>query len=245
MKVAVCLSGICRGDISKNLEIMKEHFPYDYYFATWKNSEIHESIKDEVFYIDEPDMHYHPILDVEKIKHPKLQNIKKEMLSFGTPLSGKKYKERILHHTKQIIIHNELLKLIPDDYDMIIRIRYDTRLSKKVDFSKYLKMSYDKKLSIGFGTRTSRYKNFNDLYEIPKIYIRHDTPDSVSRDWSYYLMDPMIFHPRSMFKDRLVKKLHKQKKLLPAEYGWYQILSEPYGDNHLSVYGGAQIEKYL
>ena len=36
--------------------------------------------------------------------------------------------------------------------------------------------------------------------------------------------------------------LHEAKKLWPAEYGWYQVLSKD--DNHHCVYGGAALDRF-
>lgn len=248
MKPAICISGICRGNVERNIENVKSHFPYDIFFATWEGCEKviknHGLSNENVVYFKEPKMHYHPILDPENVLSPKLKSIKKRMEINDFSL-GKDYYTRTLNHTKQILIHNELLKKIPNEYDMIIRIRYDTFLSNKVNFHSYLEKSYKEGISIGFGTRTTRHKNIDVLYEIPKLYPYENMPATVSNDWGWYIMDPMIFHPRSIFDNKLVDKLHQEKKLLVAENGWYQVLSQPYGDNHLCVYGGAQIEKYL
>jgi len=81
---------------------------------------------------------------------------------------------------------------------------------------------------------------------LPHVWPKKDSPSpGISNDWGGYIMDPMIFHPRDIFDHDLMWKLHNEHKLMAAEMGWYQILSQPYGDNHESVYGGAQIEKYL
>ena len=59
-------------------------------------------------------------------------------------------------------------------------------------------------------------------------------------------MDVMIMHPRKLLDTKHAFKLHNEKKLLPAEVGWWQVLSEPTGgENHISMYGGAQIERFL
>lgn len=241
MKIAICISGIPRGNMKQNLALLKSKFPYDVYLGSWSGHEIPNNLLvNGRHYYDTPKMHYHPILDTEPIS-PKLESIKNKMTN-GVMRSD--YYERTLHHTKQILIHSYLLKDIPDKYDMIIRSRYDTVISTKVDLQKYLHKSYDENIAIGFGTRTSRHKDFNVLKEIPKIY-PDGKDETISNDWGWYLMDPLIMHPRKIFDNNLVNSLHNNKKLLPAENGWYQILSEPYNDNHLCVYGGAQIEKYL
>lgn len=241
MKVAICISGMPRGNMTRNLALLKSKLPYDVYLGSWTNHEIPNNLLvNGRYYYDAPNMHYHPIVDTDPIS-PKLETIKDKM-SKGIMKSD--YYERTLHHTKQILIHSYLLKDIPDDYDMIIRSRYDTVISTKVDLHKYLYKSYDENIAIGFGTRISRHKNFNILKEIPKIY-PDGKNEKISNDWGWYLMDPLIMHPRKLFNHDLLNTLHNDKKLLPAENGWYQILSEPYNDSHLCVYGGAQIEKYL
>lgn len=238
MKVAVCISGICRGDITRNLIHLRSHFPYDYFFATWKGKPCH--LENTKFY-DEPKINYHPIKDIKDPYGPKLK-AQKEGLHDGT--YGKDFYDRTLNHTKQILIHDMLLQDIPEEYDMIIRARFDTYLSPNVNFTKYLAKSYNQKIAIGFGTRTSRHRDINVITEIPKIYPDGKNPH-VSQDWGWYIMDPLIMHPRELWDSTRVKKLHEEKNLMAAEWGWYQILSEPYNDSHLSVYGGAQIEKYL
>jgi hypothetical protein len=125
---------------------------------------------------------------------------------------------------------------------MIVRVRYDTYLSPKVNFKKYVEDSYQNKMAVGVGTRTSRHNNLDELREIPRIH-----PETMQdiQDWSYYLMDPMILHRRDMWSYDLVLELHEKSRLMVAENGWYQILGEPFNDNHLCLYGGAQIEKYI
>jgi hypothetical protein len=240
MKVAVCISGICRGNIDRNLKHLKEHFPYDYYYATWKGREYRDDLG-FVYEFEEPKINYHPIKDIDGPPAPKLMTQKKKCLSGEY---GASWQSKTQHHTKQILIHDMLLQQIPEEYDMIIRARFDTYTSPNVDFSSYLNQSYKKNIAVGFGTRTSRHKNLNQMVEIAKIY-PNGRDESISQDWGWYLMDPLIMHPRNLWDHDRVKQLHENKQLAAAEFGWYQVLSEPYGDSHTSVYGGVQIEKYL
>lgn len=243
MKVAVCVSGICRGNVKRNLQYLKEHFPYDYFFATWTGKEngMHQAGISDFYTFDEPEINYHPIRDIDGPPAPKLMTQKAKCLSgeYNSIWQGKTQ-----HHTKQILIHDMLLTKVPDDYDMVIRTRFDTWTSPNVKFDEYLKKSYDRNIAIGFGTRASRHKNINQMVEIAKIY-PNGRDETISQDWGWYLMDPLIMHPRNLWNHELVNELHTNKKLAAAEFGWYQVLSEPYGDNHTSVYGGVQIEKYL
>lgn len=246
MKIAVCYSGICRGKVERNINLVKHHFPKaDLFFSTWEGKEeditknLPKEYVERVHYHKEPKPDYHCVRDVDGIKANKF-NIIRDKIKKGQ--YDEAYIERTLHHTKQILAHYFLMMTVPDDYDMIIRIRYDTLLSKQVDFQSYLNKAYDEKFAIGFGVRKSRHKTLDKFLEIPRTYPR-DFKES--QDWAYYLMDPMIFHHRSIWNNERVMMLYNNHMLAAAEYGWYQCLSEPYGDNHLCVYGGAQIEKYL
>mgnify|MGYP001178985969 CR=1 FL=1 len=62
-------------------------------------------------------------------------------------------------------------------------------------------------------------------------------------DWYGYLPDSLIMHRREHFDTSLVTKLHSEKNLAPAEWGFYQVMSEPYGDIHTSIHGGAHIAR--
>ena len=100
-------------------------------------------------------------------------------------------------------------------------------------------------IAIGFGTRTSRWVDLDKLYVVPRRW-PDGIDDTISQDWGSYLMDVMIMHPRKLLDTEHAFKLHEEKKLLPAEVGWWQVLSEPTGgENHISMYGGAQIERFL
>lgn len=228
MKLAVCYSGISRGSFKKNNMSVKHHFPEaDYFYSTWLNQEKSMPAVQYVTY-KEPQMHYHPIKDVgsEMLYTTKLKNLYKKVCFDDS------YYERTLHHTKQILGHAYQLDSLDESYDMIVRVRYDTYLSPKVNLQKYLEMSYNNKIAIGLAQRD---KNLHELKEV----------ESDDRDQNKYILDPLIFHRRDMFSTALVYDLHRNKKLLLAENGWYQILSEPFNDNHLCVHGGAQIEKYI
>lgn len=246
MKVAICISGIPRGNARKNINLMKEKFgTNDVFFLTWTGQEeaFKKVLPDEKFWThEEPEMHYHPMMDVaEKFMPPVLKawKLREECFMKGA------MRERMLHHTKQILAHAYLLDQLPEEYDMIIRSRFDTYLSSAVNFNPFIEESYSRGVAMGFGTRTSRHRNIDVIAEVPKIWPdRHKMDASISQDWGGYIMDPLILHPRNLFDTEMTKEYHRTKRLLPAEYGWYQILSQPYNDSHDCYYGGAQIEKY-
>lgn len=245
MKTAICITGICRGNVKRNVQLLKKVFSSDIFFGTWKGYEKDLSkYKINNFYtFEEPVIEYHPLADIsDEIMPP----VWKTWLLREEVKKNISLRNKMANYTKQIFGHDYILKVIPEEYDMIIRVRYDTLISDKVDFNHYLNMSYNEHKAIGFGIRNKRHNNLHELKPLPHVWPKKDGPSpGVSNDWGGYLMDPLIFHRRDMWNSKLMHKLNKEKKLLPAERGWYQILSQPYGDNHESVYGGAQIEKYL
>lgn len=235
------MSGICRGKLNRNVPLLRKHFPTaDLFFSTWEGKP--KPPFEKSYFHPEPEMHYHPYIDaIEECEAPKFKAYKAQ----GKTGKGQMAYNRTIHHSKQILAHAHLLKEVPEEYDMIIRARYDTVLSDKVDFTSWLKKSYEEHKAVGIGTRTTRHPDLHTIKEVPQIYPHKNMSGDISQDWGWYLMDPLIFHRRDMFNVDEVFKMHEEKKLWPAEYGWYQVLSMPYGDNHISLYGGAQIERYL
>lgn len=245
MKTAICISGIPRGDTIKNVEIAKTHFDADVFYSTYFGQQQHIKKYTDTYYLhDEPEIPYHPLADIpDDILTPtyKIWTLRRSLEK------DLQLRERMRHQSKQIFAHDMLLRSIPSKYDMIIRMRYDTRLSTIADLKSLLVRSYENNIAIGFGVRTSRHKSLDVLAKIPEIWPDKDSPShpELSNDWGGYIMDPLIFHPRNLWSSDRLNDLHAKKSLMASEMGYYQMLSQPYGDSHECYYGGAQIEKYL
>ena len=157
--------------------------------------------------------------------------------------------DKLIHATKQIIAHAYQIQNLPKmswdnkRYDMIVRCRWDTVVSTKVDWNHYLNKSFTEQCAIGFGIRGSRHIDLHSFKDIDHVYITPETDQVWSRDWAWWINDPLIIHHRDIFDYNYVFKLHEEKNLWPAEYGWYQVLS--LADNHHCVYGGASIDRYV
>jgi hypothetical protein len=240
MKIAICITGLPKGNYKEAYKRFEKVFPnVPIYSATWDYERSNKNLPASTFFFEQPTMHYHPLADIPKDIMPPV---------YKTWLLREKAKkgDKISNGTFQILCHSLLLKSMPGDYDMIIRSRWDTHISSKVDFHSLLQDSYNNKKAIGFGVRTSRYKKLHTLHKLPHIWPeRHGPTPGVSNDWGGYIMDPMIFHRRDMFNHSLCWTLHNEKKLMSAERGWYQLLSQPYNDNHDCFYGGAQLEQFM
>ena len=253
MKVAVCVSGLCKGKVQRNMDYASEILNIDkkhFFYSTWEGREKDcIDAKIENFYtFKEPTIDYHPLADIPESIMPQVYKTwcLRKICQGNTNIT---LKNKIKHQTKQIFGHSYLLEKVPEEYDMIVRIRYDTYITPKLkqELRELLKLSYSESKTIGFGTRIKRHSNMNILKHVPHdVPERHGPSDrNISNDWYGYIMDPMIFHRRNMFNSQLVLELHDKNSLLSAERGWYQILSQPFNDNHECFYGGAQIEKFL
>ena len=242
MKTAIVVTGQYRGHVNKHkpkqlIARMVDVFKTDIFFHTWNDfvDKVPIEYHDRLVYCKEPELDYHPVSDVSKngynAKHGKWDNYLKNRIFY----------DKTQYQNLQILAYADLLSKIPDDFDVLIRTRWDVLVSNNVNFQPYIEKAYEEG-PVGFMTRPKRGHDLGQLIELPKEDT-HQEMDFIMDDWYGYLPDSMIMHRREHFDIDLVKKLHEKKNLAPAEWGWYQIMSEPYGDIHTSVHGGAGIKR--
>ena len=232
MKTAILITGQYRPQVNKYkpqklIQQMESVFKTHMFFHTWNDSTNIVPIEyhNRLVYCAQPELDYHPVSDIEWVgKHGKWEPYVEKRLLYN----------KMQHASKQILAYADLLTKIPDDFDVLIRMRWDILVSQKVDFKPYLEKAYEEG-PVGFMTRGRPGHHVDNLLDVPK--------DDIMDDWYGYLPDSLIMHKREHFDIDLVKKLHKEKNLAPAEWGFYQVMSEPYGDIHTSVHGGAQIAR--
>ena len=238
-KVAILVSGIARDKSNFNMKRLKTHFGNDLFCATWFGQQNQFSNQYPCKFYPEPEITYnswtHDNCVCEHYKYHAYRKWFKE----GKYPSGHKLE----HASKQILGHAYQLQDLPEEYDMIVRARWDTFTSDRVDFTKYLEESFHKNIAIGFAIRGGRHSDVHSFNEYECVKVYEDTPQTYSRDWAWWLNDNLIIHPRKLFNCEKAFRLHNEKKLLPAEYGWYQMLSVD--DNHKGVYGGAAIDRFV
>lgn len=242
MKIAICFSGIARGNVARNIVNVKNAMPEaDFFYATWKEHENEISKRYNAVTYPEPVLHYDSWTEaVEDNPHHKYKAYKEGRLAGNIPI----YQVPSLNHsTKQILAHAYQVKDLPEEYDMIVRIRWDVVCGSRINFTNYINRSYNENIAIGFAIRGGRFTNMNRFHDIPHIYCTADSDISVSRDWCWWLNDNLIIHPRNKLYTDRVFQLHNDKKLWGGEYGWYQVLSDD--NDHHCVYGGAAIERFV
>lgn len=238
MKVAVCISGALKSGnpkgqhsskrcLTNNNKIIRSKFPTaDFYYATWDmyKDEFEKTFPDYLCnFFPEPQMHYHPYLDVDEKDY--LSQAYKSIATGWARKGGQARTEWTSHHTKQILIHSWLISKIKDQYDIIVRARFDGFISKNADFTEYIKDTYNNKRANCFGT--TKHDKFDNISPLT-IH-----PDKAN----YWMIDQLIIHPADAIDVNEVNQLHNQKKLLAAEYGWCQVISMPYGSNHRNFTG--------
>ena len=225
MKVAVCVGGLVYPESYSLMMKLQKKFPkYDFFYGVWDGRENDTSKKLNAWVFKEPEPEYHPYFDVDIDGMPeKIKMIRKKLKAHPEmSMIAKAY-----HQTKQILIHSNMLELLPEEYDMIIRTRYDIDLiDDSIDFESLVTDSYDNNHAIGFSKRFNVHPHMFNPKNSPKFH----------QWWEGFLMDMIIFHPRELFNKEIMLSLHQQQKLLAAEFGWYQVLSQPYGSTHQNYF---------
>lgn len=239
MKTALCLSGrwneFCD---QKWIDRTQQIIPHDKMFTgSWNGQNTVDTTVD--YYFDDPENLYHPVFDTEAypdnasvLRRDVFPKMIKEYEEEGKDHSQLKHAYASANWHKQLLIHNEMMKSIPEEYDMIIRTRFDVIVSDQIDWKGLIDDSYDRMIPIGFNCMN--------------YYGNHDfngMKSSINEETKYYINDALIIHPRDCWDTDLVDSLYKDKQLKSAEEGWYQILSEPFGFYHESYHGGCYLSE--
>jgi len=234
MRVAVAVGGQLRMSddmLRLTYDLWRDAFPTaDIILAVWsqdyaERSEIVDSFDAKVEIIEEYDIHYHPYEENRDVVDT--WNFKKKLL-FPNPT-------RHLHQTKQILNHNKLMKKYGSDYDVVVRTRFDSITSPVQNFEPYLRDCYENGtvISIQDMSAVKKKRKFFSIYNL------HNP-----RADQYMVFDGgLVIHSVDRWKPDLVEHLHNTKKLLAAEFGWWQVLV---GDRDVAykIYdGGAQLTR--
>jgi hypothetical protein len=227
LKIALCINGVYRPWVNPKppslLKAMKDVLsPTDVFLHTW--TEHRDSNPYDTLHCPEPVLDYHPVDDIEGLcDHDKFISYRK----------NRTMHKKTANRNKQLLGYADLLSKIPNNYDLIIRARWETIVSPIFNYNKYIEKAMDVG-PVGFMIRPNRNQSIHEDLEVSK---------GKADDWYQFLPDALIFHRREHYDVEYVYELHEKKKLLPAEWGWYQIMSEPFGNIHTSVHGGADVAR--
>jgi len=229
MRVAVCVGGQLRVEpkvLKLTVDLLKDAFPTaDMYYTVWREDYVER--KDEVDQfgghveiIDEYDIDYHPYEDNRDAVNT--HNYRKK-LKFPNPT-------RHLHQTKQILNHNTMMRKYLHKYDVVVRSRYDVMLSPYQDYRKVLEecLNHPATITILDGERGNGYHIHSKV-----VYDNDSNPSRMVGDSGTFV------HRVVDWDCDLVDRLHKEKKLLAAEFGWYQAICQYTEYKNYIIYSGA------
>jgi hypothetical protein len=229
-KIAVCVSGITSRipEYKQVIEHQKKVFgEYDFFYQQWSGYPKPDVPNCELN--PEPTWDYHCILE-SRVKPD--CDIYRRYTKPGGKMERKGLAKNYTYSANQIISHAYLVDSLPKEYTHIIKTRFDTLVSTKVDFKPYIEMLLDG-WNIGF------YQGGKD----------NPTPEHSLTEYDHTgprckwrLFDHLLFHPRDRLKN--VFKLKRERKLLGAEWGWYQLLVDQWKDlKYKNVLGGESLLK--
>lgn len=224
MKIAAVYSGLYRefNGWKENHELITDHCDKILY-TTWKDSPVPPI--ENCLLFDEPVVEYNPFTAPKFAeKYPRIHKAHKEN-------PGKAWL------TKQVIAHQLAVDSLEEEYDVIIKMRYDLWIGRH-NWISFFKKCFEEKTVIAFGGWTGAIDLDKTVCE--KLIVPNDSNSGGKLKDS--LCDFMIIHPGYKMKGAI--ELHEQKKLYPANQGWYQVLVEPYNDAHINYGGGAMLARY-
>jgi hypothetical protein len=139
-----------------------------------------------------------------------------------------------------------MINSLPKKYDVIIRARFDTFTYNHANFEKYINDVYQNKTAIGFANLHEDRPKFNVDREINSTDpMQNDGAVSPHNVLQRHLFDSLIIHHEDCIDTEYIFRLFEEQKLCPSEFGWYQVLSQPYNDNHRCVSGWANADKHV
>ena len=221
MKVALCISGGQRKGDVENETFMKRFCTAfsnaDFYYHTWNETLLFE--EPNIITTPEPHLGYHSVFHTDEYGGDYLDEKRQQVDKSHAKLNT---------GTKQIIGHAILVQSLPDDYDIIIRTRWDCYVSTKYDWQTAIENCYNENKIYGYAWRPKNSKEFHNPYIMDKEFIRYP----------YMIADHVIIHRPSDIDPNSVFLLHEEKKLLPGEWGWHQVFCGQKPNNHVNFVGG-------
>lgn len=163
-------------------------------------------------------------------------------------------KNRHTHQTKMILGHTYLVKKYYNDFDIMIRARWDHFLGEGLHLYELCEETYRLPAIISLGCRDGfrvnkdyRIKTLdthNSRFGLP--FVHQDNRIILQKDISPFVTDyGLIFHRNVDWPVEFIENLHENKKLLPAEWGWWQTIIERKSMRYIHYDGGSGIYRTL
>lgn len=229
MKIGIFVSSQIRGSVEnlrRNLFLLKEAFPTgELILGIWDYQEnqaySYLDLVKEIMIIKEPVIHYDPYID-----NPNALSNYQYQKKLKSP------NERHKHQTKQILAHNKLMHHYRKKYDVIIRARWETVVAFTINFLPYVREAIEDAKTISISTRMDYHREIFRIGEFTSSeypYMNHRNSKTgrvflANADNQMLLDNGILIHRSEDWNVDLVDELHSTKKLLAAEFGWYQVL---------------------
>lgn len=253
MKVAVLFSGIPRNNYIENIKDHQTVFEgADFYYQTWHSYQDKLLNYKPLIVTTEPrpKFNVYDNLDDPYIKSMPFRRIHKTNDSY---LLHERFMSRQPRRVIQFIAYNDCYKLLTSQYDVVIKARYDVKISVKLkNVFRYLtRKCFETQRVVGFNYEYRR-KDMNKIVfgmETPpwdsKIYRIHGERMRWLYSEGYHAIpDFLIMHPASFYDTMVTDKLYKDKKLFSSEPGWWQVLAR-HKARALFYYGGVVVERFI
>tara|TARA_R110000868_G_scaffold289244_1_gene549377 strand:- start:3909 stop:4796 length:888 start_codon:yes stop_codon:yes gene_type:complete len=270
IKTALFIAGQIRHDaamLRRIIAMYQREMPWIQIIgACWDTCELNEEIGIPVHRFPEPVMHYKPYEANEHVYYAFSQYKKKIDNMARSPGKLPDENNRDTHQTKQMLIHNELLKKFEGEFDVVIRVRWDALLGRGLQMYRLVEEAMMCPAVVSLGCRSTfnvgldnRVMTYDSKYcdgicgpphikpkDQPGMYPYRGS-ENEAKVWVTKHQVPMmtdygpIIHRTHDWNTELIDRLHKDKLLLPAEWGWYQVLVEHPQNRHRHWDGGAVI----
>lgn len=248
MKIGVFISTQIRHDqetLNLNIDLLREAFgTNDFVFGVWD------------YQVDEYKEFLNTLTNVEVFEHfdieyqPYIDN-PNAIMDYQYQKKLKSPNPRHKHQTKQILLHNELMKKYGSMFDVVVRSRWDGTVSPLIDFVPYAREVYETPCTMNICTRDDYQRSILHIgersdWKYPFLNHRSSKEGEVVRGpvSDMFLDSGIIIHRTVDWDCEAVDKLHNEKKLLAAEFGWWQVLVEATKHQQWVHYdGGASITR--
>ena len=225
MKIAVCYSGQIRE--FDHWKTHKEHLPAaDYYYSTWEDQRhsVPVELRNSMKYYPNPPETYN-CYQVESFQR-----------IHGRDLDKRKPSETERKYTAyfQHLAHWNVVRDLPEGYDIVIRMRYDTIIGcSPSSYMKLCQRVIDRGICIGIGNVSAKCDNDKRKHlKPPKGF-----PKVNGRD---FILDFMNIHrPENILN---VQELVDREEMWPTNAGWFQILGHVGYENYN---GGIQLSRKI
>lgn len=217
-------------------------------------------IKIHVF--PEPEINYHPFEENEfyyqghEFWETRMKSMKERGIFYYPPSPDNEESLRMSRQVKQLIIHNELIRIYQNEFDVIVRGRWDQWVGQNLELEDLFQEVYvlpavvtltqrQGTFPISINSRIMTYDSYYSTTGIPVVDF--DTREITYRPhYLPWLHDAgFIIHRPHVWNVDLVDSLIKNKNLLPAEWGWYQVLIEHGRSRYRHWDGGVEVVRDL